>query len=470
MLFNSAHFILFFIIVSLSYYSLGLKGRQWLLLLASCYFYAVFKPIYILILLFTIVLDYFLGIYIENSSGSRRKLLLSLSLISNIGILAFFKYFNFLNGNLSKVLGLVHQDNPIPFLEILLPIGLSFHTFQAMSYNIEVYRGHQKAEKNFIVYALYVMFYPQLVAGPIERPQNILPQLKKYIAFDWENVKIGLWLMAWGFFKKVVVADRLALYVDPVFANPSRESTASLWLALLFYSVQIYCDFSGYSSIALGTARVMGIKLMENFKNPYFATTVTDFWRRWHISLSTWFRDYLYFPLGGNKQGLKRQIWATFLVFTLSGLWHGASNNFLIWGFMHGTFLVMATLRDKYWPAFKNHINASVASRMIHRVITFLLVSLAWLFFRNTSFSKAVSMLKGMFTTNASHTGLATYLNATELWLCLLLILFMFTKERFFDNYMPKKNLYFGISLLLFTLFIYIFGVFNSQQFIYFQF
>ncbi len=470
MLFNSAHFILFFIIVSLSYYSLGLKGRQWLLLLASCYFYAVFKPIYILILLFTIVLDYFLGIYIENSSGGRRKLLLSLSLVSNIGILAFFKYFNFLNGNLTKVLGLVYQDNPIPFLEILLPIGLSFHTFQAMSYNIEVYRGHQKAEKNFIVYALYVMFYPQLVAGPIERPQNILPQLKKYIAFDWENVKIGLWLMAWGFFKKVVVADRLALYVDPVFANPSRESTVSLWLALLFYSVQIYCDFSGYSSIALGTARVMGIKLMENFKNPYFATTVTDFWRRWHISLSTWFRDYLYFPLGGNKQGLKRQIWATFLVFTLSGLWHGASNNFLIWGFMHGTFLVMATLRDKYWPAFKNHINASLASRMIHRIITFLLVSLAWLFFRNTSFSKAVSMLKGMFTTNASHTGLATYLNATELWLCLLLILFMFTKERFFDNYMPKKNLYFGISILLFTLFIYIFGVFNSQQFIYFQF
>ena len=291
MLFNSLEFLLFFPIVTILYFVLPYRFRWVLLLTASCYFYMVFKPIYILILGFTIVIDYFAGIYIEQSEGKKRKLYLTLSLIANIGVLAIFKYFNFLNLNFTWLLEGLDLKNPIPFLQILLPIGLSFHTFQAMSYTIEVYRGNQKAEHHFGIYALYVMFYPQLVAGPIERPQNVIHQFYERHDFDYQRVTDGLKLMAWGMFKKVVIADRLSVMVEMVYKYPYNYHGIPLIVSTIFFSIQIFCDFSGYSDIALGSAQVMGFKLMKNFDRPYFSKTISEFWRRWHISLSSWFRD-----------------------------------------------------------------------------------------------------------------------------------------------------------------------------------
>src|SRR5690242_11717349 len=262
MVFNSLAFVAFFIVVTTLFFILPHKYRWALLLAASCYFYMYFVPVYILILGFTIVVDYFAGIYIAKSKGKRRKMFLVFSLIANIGVLAFFKYYNFLNNNLTGLLGEFSLKNPVPYLDILLPIGLSFHTFQAMSYTIEVYRGHQEPEKHFGIYALYVMFYPQLVAGPIERPQNILHQFHEEKRFDYDNVVSGLRLMLWGFIKKLVVADRLAIYVDAVFNNAHYHSASSMLIAACFFRIQLYCDFSGYSDIAIGAARVMGYNLM----------------------------------------------------------------------------------------------------------------------------------------------------------------------------------------------------------------
>ena len=269
MLFNSLHFLVFFIIVTGFYFSVPDKQRWILLLVSSCYFYIAFVPIYILILGFTIVIDYFSGLMIEKSHGKKRKLFLVVSLLSNIGVLAVFKYYNFINTNFAFLLHGFGLKNPFPYLDILLPIGLSFHTFQAMSYNIEVFRGRQKAERHFGIFALYVMFYPQLVAGPIERPQNLLHQFRQRHIFNANNFKSGLLLMAWGLFKKVVIADRLSIIVDHSYANYHTMSGLSLFIATVCYSFQIYCDFSGYSDIAIGTARIMGFKLMKNFNNPY---------------------------------------------------------------------------------------------------------------------------------------------------------------------------------------------------------
>ncbi len=312
MSFISLQFFYFFVLVTGCYFVLPQKYRWILLLGASCYFYMVFVPKYILILGFTIVVDYFAGIAIENATGKRRKLFLVCSLVANIGVLAVFKYYNFLNNNLSFLLHDMGMKDPIPVLSILLPIGLSFHTFQAMSYTIEVYRGNQKAERHFGIYSLYVMFYPQLVAGPIERPQNLLHQFREKHSFDYDRVISGLRLMLWGYFKKTVIADRVGLIVDKVYSDPHHFNGIALTLATIFFAYQIYCDFSGYSDIAIGAARVMGIKLMYNFKSPYHSKSIAEFWTRWHMSLSTWFRDYLYIPLGGNRVPVNRMYFNLF--------------------------------------------------------------------------------------------------------------------------------------------------------------
>ena len=314
------------------------KNRWFLLLVSSCYFYMAFVPIYILILAFTIVIDYFAGIYIENAKEERKKLFLVFSLIANIGVLAVFKYYNFLNENFSFLMHGFGLSNPIPYLSILLPIGLSFHTFQAMSYTIEVYRGHQKAERHFGIYSLYVMFYPQLVAGPIERPQNLLHQFREKYDFDYDRVVGGLKLILWGFVKKLVIADRLAIYVNAVYNNPEQHNGMTFIVATIFFAIQIYCDFSGYSDIAIGAAKVMGFKLMTNFNRPYFARNISEFWKRWHISLSTWFKDYLYISLGGNRVSIPRWYFNLMLVFIISGLWHGANWTYIIWGAWNGFY------------------------------------------------------------------------------------------------------------------------------------
>jgi len=303
MLFNSLEFLIFFPVVTLLYFLLPHRHRWWMLLAASCGFYMMFIPKYIIILAVTIIIDYVAGILAEKPdlSPHKRKSILTISILSTCLVLFIFKYFNFFNTNFAHLAALLHWNYPIAALKLALPIGLSFHTFQSLSYVIEVYCGRQKAEHHFGIYSLYVMFYPQLVAGPIERPQNLLHQFYAKHAFDYQRVTDGLKLMVWGLFKKVVIADRLAIAVNTVYNDPHSFTGIPLIIATAFFAFQIYCDFSGYSDIAIGAAQVMGFRLMDNFNRPYFAKSIPEFWKRWHISLSTWFRDYLYIPLGGNR-------------------------------------------------------------------------------------------------------------------------------------------------------------------------
>lgn len=466
MLFNELQFIFFFIVVTILYYQLPQRGRVWLLLLASCYFYMVFMPIYILILAVTIVVDYYAGIWIERAEGAKRKWLLIISLISNVGFLAYFKYFNFFVKNVDFLAYKLNFDNPFDPLSILLPIGLSFHTFQAMSYTIEVYRRNQPAELDFVVYSLYVMFYPQLVAGPIERPQNLLWQFHSKFKYDFENIKAGLMRIAWGMFKKVVIADRLSIVVHDVYGHAADHNGLSLLIATIFFTFQIYCDFSGYSDIAIGAARVMGFKLMENFDTPYFSKSISEFWRRWHISLSTWFRDYLYISLGGNRVSEARIYFNLFFVFMMSGLWHGANWTFVVWGSLHGIYLVLARLRDKF---FDFSLPQKPFFSFINIVFTFVLVMLTWIFFAANGMSHALLILKKIFGLSIRDT-IQSPLNNTEMIFCWILIALLMLKDRFIkfistDN-TPKFYFVF-ITLLILT---YFFGVFSSNQFIYFQF
>ncbi|MDT7604999.1 MAG: alginate O-acetyltransferase complex protein AlgI, partial [Acidobacteriota bacterium] len=341
MLFNSLHFLIFFPVVTTLFFVLPHRLRWAMLLAASCYFYMVFKPLYILILAFTIIVDYTAGILIEDAKGRRRKAYLVASICANVGVLAFFKYYNFLNGSLREALGALHLAAPVPpLLHILLPIGLSFHTFQSLSYTIEVYRGRHPAERHAGIFALYVMFYPQLVAGPIERPQNLLHQFHERHYFDYPRVVAGLQLMLWGMFKKVVIADRLSPFVNLVYDDPHSYRGVSFIVATIFFAFQIYCDFSGYSDIALGAAQVMGFTLMKNFDRPYFSKSISEFWKRWHISLSTWFRDYVYLSLGGNRVSRPRWYFNLFFTFLVSGLWHGANWTYVIWGALNGVYLI----------------------------------------------------------------------------------------------------------------------------------
>ncbi|RFS13497.1 MBOAT family protein [Emticicia sp. C21] len=469
MLFNSLQFVFFFIVVTLAYFSLPHRGRIWLLLLASCYFYAVFKPIYILILFVTIVVDYFAGILIADATGKRRKWLLVLSLITNIGFLAYFKYYNFLNTNLAIILSKFDTPTPFPFLEFALPIGLSFHTFQAMSYTIEVYRGNQKAEKDFVIYSLYVMFYPQLVAGPIERPQNLLWQFHSFFKYDFGNLKEGLMRIAWGLFKKVVIADRLALVVDSCYDNPQDHNGLTLLIGTIFFTFQIYCDFSGYSDIALGTARVMGFKLMENFDTPYFSTSISEFWRRWHISLSGWFRDYLYIPMGGNRVSEGRKYFNRFFVFMMSGLWHGAAWTFVIWGALHGLYLIMAQIRDKYFK-LKTPVLPAILIKPFNLLFTFILVMLTWIFFRAKGLTNAKIIFQKILSFGSYGNTIHSPLNDIEMIFCWLLIAGLLLKERFYKVIDTSNTTKFYILFTVFMILCYFFGVFESNQFIYFQF
>ena len=397
MLFNSISFLIFFPVVTSLYFLLPFRFRWILLLAASCFFYMYFKPEYILILAFTIIIDYYAGILLAGEPDKvKRKKYLVLSIVANVGVLAVFKYYNFLNGNITGLALYFGAKNPMPVMNWLLPIGLSFHTFQAMSYTIEVYRGNQPAERHFGIYALYVMFYPQLVAGPIERPQNIIHQFHENHKFNYENAVLGFNLIIYGFFKKMVIADRLSDYVNSVYGNIEHANTVSTILACCFFSVQIYCDFSGYSDIARGTAKVMGYDLMINFNRPYLATSISEFWTRWHISLSTWFRDYLYIPLGGSRNGNWKLYRNLFVVFLLSGLWHGASWTFIVWGALHCFYMItgIATKQIRHRAAAATGITAFPRLyRFLNQSVVFLLVTFAWIFFRAENFDKAMAII-----------------------------------------------------------------------------
>jgi alginate O-acetyltransferase complex protein AlgI len=482
MLFNSIEFLIFFPIVTGLYFLLPHRFRWFLLLAASCFFYMFFVPVYILILAFTIVIDYIAGILIENAKGKRRKWWLVISIISNVGVLAIFKYYNFLNGNITHLFGLIGLHNHLPYLNILLPIGLSFHTFQAMSYTIEVYRGNQKAERHFGIYSLYVMFYPQLVAGPIERPQNLLYQFREKHEFDYQRVVEGLRQMLWGMFKKVVIADRLSVYVGEVFDHPGQYHGLPVIVAAYFFAIQIYCDFSGYSDIAIGSAKVMGFKLMQNFNLPYFALSVREFWSRWHISLSTWFRDYLYIPLGGNRVSQKRWLLNLMIVFIISGLWHGAKWTFVIWGALHGFYLVVEILLHKL--ALFKKIMAASWFKIAAWFTTFHLVVLGWIFFRAVDVHAALVLIRNMARIDLSglhlltaHAGSSVYLSyhglLTSISLILLMILVNFIeRKRTVAEAVQRLAMPFRWTVYyLFIVMIVYFGNYSGKMdFIYFQF
>lgn len=475
MLFNSLEFLLFFPLVTILYFLLKHPYRWILLLAASCVFYMFFKPVYILILGFTIVIDYIAGIYIEKAADKKqKKKFLVLSIIANVGVLAIFKYYNFFNDNITSLASFMGFSNSIPYLNILLPIGLSFHTFQAMSYTIEVYRGNQKAERHFGIYTLYVMFYPQLVAGPIERPQNILPQLHTEKNFNYESAVIGLRLMLWGFFKKMVIADNLSIIVDNVYNNPSQQNGFTFLIATYFFTFQIYCDFSGYSDIALGSAKIMGFDLMKNFNIPYISKSIKEFWERWHISLSSWFRDYLYIPLGGNRVKKSRWILNLFIVFLVSGFWHGANWTFIVWGALHGTYLILEILLKP--TTDKLLYTTSKFGKFISVIITFHLAMLAWIFFRASSIEAAMFALNQIFTnlfTSFSLTGTAS---APLLIFSLFITAALFYIIDFMKENKRIKELFFSSSYLRYGVYLFLiytillFGNTDKTQFIYFQF
>ncbi|HOW35841.1 MAG TPA: MBOAT family O-acyltransferase [Candidatus Omnitrophota bacterium] len=401
MVFNSLQFFIFFPVVTILYFLLPHKFRWFMLLAASCIFYMAFIPIYILVLAALIIIDYSAGIWIAKSQGKRKKFFLMISILSTCLVLFIFKYFNFFNANLGHAAQFLHWNYPVSALTLLLPIGLSFHTFQSLSYVIEVYRGNQKVEKNFGIYALYVMFYPQLVAGPIERPQHLLHQFYEKHSFDYQRVTDGLKLMAWGMFKKIVIADRLVAFVDPVYNNPHDYSGVSLIVATVFFAFQIYCDFSGYSDIAIGSAQVMGFKLMDNFNRPYFAKSISEFWKRWHISLSTWFRDYVYISLGGNRVSKPRWYYNLFVTFLISGLWHGANWTYIAWGALNGFYMIFSIWTYDLRKNIVHKIGLEkypVIHKYIRVAITFSLVCVGWIFFRARNIHDALYILTHLFS------------------------------------------------------------------------
>lgn len=444
-----------------------------MLLSASCFFYMFFYPPYILILAFLIVTDYGAAIIIDGAkTQKRRKAWLVISLVANVGMLAFFKYYNFLDGNVTEFCKLLHWNNPMPALNILLPIGLSFHTFQSMSYTIEVYKKNAKPERHFGIYALYVMFYPQLVAGPIERATTLLPQLKHNDnKFEMNNLMQGLLQMTYGFFKKVVVADSLALYVDSIYDNHLLNHGFTCLFATWMFAFQIYCDFSGYSDIAIGAGRVMGYKMTTNFLTPYFSKSVTEFWRRWHISLSGWLRDYLYIPLGGSRHGKFNTYKNNMLTMLLGGLWHGASWNFVIWGGLNGSYLAI----EKALKISVSKTSLSFLKKIFFTFLTFNLICITWIFFRAKGFGSAWHIFSSIFN---PHAWLNLRIQDTSIFLNMMLMLgvllifefFVFRKKSFVAFYLRTKNAVLFSFFLFFIVLILLFGVSDGDQFIYFQF
>ena len=467
MLFNSIQFLFFFPIVTILFFVLPHKFRWILLLSASCFFYSFFIPVYIFILIFTIIIDYSAGILIEKSS-KYKKFWLILSLAANIGILGFFKYTNFLITNVNDLL-----LTDIALMSIILPIGLSFHTFQAMSYTIEIYRGNFKAEKHLGIFALYVMFYPQLVAGPIERPQHMLPQFRKVQHFSFQNLLDGLRLMLMGYFKKVVIADRISGYVAAIFDKPDGYHPLNICIGIFFFSIQIYCDFSGYSDIAIGSAKTMGFDLMINFNRPYGSLNIREFWKRWHISLSSWFKDYVFIPLGGSYHGVKRTIINILIVFILSGLWHGANWTFVIWGALHGLALVLFTL-FKIKPSKIN-----IYQQFLSWLTTYIFVVFAWVFFRSSSIENAITIYQSIFKTDSDKSVVFSFsynnfsygnmnLIFSFLCICALFLFERFTQPKLTDlNKFVFRDIAFCVIMIIL---IVLFGVYNRESFIYFQF
>ncbi len=490
MLFNSFRFMLFYPLVVLFYFVLPHKVRYIWLLVASYYFYMCWNAKYAVLIGISTLITYASGLLIGSKQVGRLKnLWVFLCVAANLLILFFFKYFDFLIDNINRVFAYAGIQAVEASFDVILPVGISFYTFQALSYTMDVYRGEIYTEKNLFRYALFVSFFPQLVAGPIERSKNLLVQISRRQYFDYERVKSGLLLMLWGFFLKLVIADRAAILVNTVYNNYEQYEGIPLVLATLFFGLQIYCDFGSYSAIAIGSAQVMGFRLMDNFKQPYFSRSIAEFWRRWHISLSTWFRDYLYIPLGGNRKGTVRKYVNTVIVFLISGLWHGAGWTFVIWGLLHGLFQVIGQmthpLKERITCKFK--IKTGAASYKLGQMfITFCLVNFAWIFFRAETFTQAMGILRNIaaqwnpwilidgsiYLLGLSSNSFWVTVFASGVLLLVSIIQYKGIKvrERF-----AAQNLAFRWLLSLGLIFsIIIFGIYgpgySESQFIYFQF
>lgn len=490
MLFNSRTFLIFFLSVTTLYFLLPGKWRWMLLLGASMLFYMAFVPKYILVLLFLAFVDYTGGILLEKVNTPRRRTFILIAcLILDLGMLVFFKYANFFAGNIEALARLLHWNYGLPVLEILLPLGISFHIFQSLSYVIEVYRGKQKAEKHFGFFFLYIIFYPQLVAGPIERADHLLPQLHQPRPFSYARISGGIQLMLWGLFKKTVIADRLALFVNQVYAlgDPADFNGVSFFIASILFAIQIYCDFSGYSDIARGAAGVMGIRIMENFRRPYVARSIAEFWQRWHISLSTWFRDYLYIPLGGNRMAIPRWYINVLIVFLVSGLWHGARWTFVIWGGIHGMYMIFsyATQRIRESLVRITRLDRMPSVRKAIQIgITFSLVTFGWIFFRSGSLMEAYTIIGRIILDAPQLFSLSTLsdiiiksrLGGFEFIIAICAIAVMETvhilqerkscveRIRAYPLWVRWSSAYLLIAA------VYFLGIFDNQAFIYFQF
>jgi len=438
---------------------------------ASYYFYLCWKVEYIFLILASTLIDYLCGLRMEKAATRRRKLpYLLLSLVTNLGLLFAFKYFNFFSASVNSILSHFTPGHDIPMMQVLLPVGISFYTFQTLSYSIDVYFGKQKAERHLGYFALYVAFFPQLVAGPIERFSRLSPQLKAFHQFSWSNLVMGLRLILYGFFIKMVVADNLSVLVDQVYDSPADYASTDILKALFFYSFQIYCDFFGYSSIAIGSARIMGIRIMDNFMTPYLAQNIAEFWKRWHISLSTWFRDYLYYPLGGNRVSKIRWIINIMVVFVVSGLWHGANWTFIIWG---GLFGLVYILERQFNTVFRLNktFPAYSATHILLALKTFIVVTFIWIFFRSQSLGSAIDLLKLILKTGREP--LATLTVPPVTWIMLLLFIlsdFLLYDKRF-DGWMSKLPVMLRWLIYAIVLFaIIVFSGVENFPFIYFQF
>lgn len=494
MVFNSAGFLYFFPIVILFYFLVPKKLRYIWLLGASIYFYMCWNVKYVILLLVSIFTTWLAGILVQKMQNTlARKWTVAICLLVNLGILFFFKYFDFFLESCNKVLSKIGIQAVESSFSVLLPVGISFYTFQALGYIIDVYRGRIEAEKNPLRYALFVSFFPQLVAGPIERSENLLNQVRnvdKMKIWNYENVTNGLTLMVWGLFVKIVIADRVAILVDTVFNGVYFYGTVALVAGALGFALQIYCDFMGYSTIAVGAAKVMGFTLMENFDTPYFATSISEFWRRWHISLSTWFRDYVYIPLGGNRCSKIRKYFNLMVTFGVSGLWHGANWTYVFWGFLHGIYQVVGDITKPFRQSLWKKTNAKTESfsfKLAQVVGTFVLVDIAWIFFKANSLGIAVDYCKRMFTKwdpwslfngELYNLGLDRFefnILIVATVTLLLVDLLRYCKKQLITEFLQEQCIWFRwgvIFVLIFATIIYgMYGIqFDASQFIYFQF
>ena len=401
MIFNSIGFIVFFPALVAAYHICPKRFRHICLLIASYVFYSFCGAVCLLLLLGQTLITYSLALLIKPSEGKKRKTVFAAGVFFSLAFLAVFKYMGFFLSNIYRLLSLVHIQMQPESFSLLLPVGISFYTFKSLGYLTDVYRGKTEAERNILKYALFIAFFPQLVAGPIDRADNLLRQIKKPHGMTDEDFRYGVILMLWGYFEKLAIADRLGVLVDAVYDNHTAYSGSAIMLATVFYGIQIYADFAGYSHIAIGASRILGYRVGDNFLRPYLAADIKDFWSRWHISMSTWFRDYLYIPLGGNRKGKIRKYLNYMITFLLSGLWHGASWNFVAWGGLHGIYNVLsqATRDARQKIAEKTGFDGGrFSGRLIKCLMTFVLVDFAWMFFRAGSLSVALDMTRRMIT------------------------------------------------------------------------